>query len=89
MIDIKYDSRLIPGKDLFSNAPGFALFGDGSWVSDYSKYYANKGSFVLNEDKEISDNYFSEANAYAQSQMSLTNLIVYNDYYKYIWQYLN
>ena len=87
LFDIPFDSRLIPGKDLFSDAPGFALFGNGSWVSDLGIYYAHKGSFVPKENIEIEEDYFDKANAYAQSQMSLTNLIVLNDYYKYIWDY--
>lgn len=89
LFDIPFDSRLIPGKDLFSNAPGFALFGNGSWVSDKGIYYAHKGEFIPKENVEIEEGYFDKANSYAQSQMSLTNLIVLNDYYKYIWDYIN
>lgn len=89
LFDIPFDSRLIPGKDLFSNAPGFALFGNGSWVSDKGIYYAHKGKFIPKENIEIEEGYFDKANSYAQSQMSLTNLIVLNDYYKYIWDYIN
>lgn len=87
LFDIEYDSRMIPGKDLFSNAPGFALFGNGSWVSDYGIYYAHLGKFEPYENVEIEDNYFSSANSYAQSLMSLTNRIFYSDYYRYIWKY--
>ena len=87
LFGIDYDSRMIVGKDLFSNAPGFALFGNGSWVSDYGIYYAHLGEFVPYENVEIPEGYFDSANSYAQSQMAMTNLIVLNDYYKYIWDY--
>lgn len=87
LFGIDYDSRLIVGKDLLSNAPGFALFGNGSWASDYGIYYAHLGEFVPYEGVEVPEDYFTNANSYAQSQIAMTNLIVLNDYYKYIWDY--
>ena len=38
LFGIEYDSRLIIGKDILSDAPGLAIFSNRSWVSDYGTY---------------------------------------------------
>ncbi len=87
LFGLDYDSRLIVGKDLLSEAPGFAIFGNGSWVSDYGIYYAHLNSFEPFENIEIPEGYFSSANSYVATQRALTNMIFSSNYYKYIWQY--
>lgn len=87
LFGLDYDSRLIPGKDLLSDSPGFAIFGNGSWVSDKGIYYAHLSEFVPNDGVTVSDDYFKSANSYVSSRMALTNKIVNNDYYRYIWDY--
>ena len=41
-LNINYDSRIIVGQDILSDAPGVAIFSDRSWVSDYGSYFATR-----------------------------------------------
>lgn len=82
-----YDSRLLPGKDIFSNYPGMIFFGDGSWISDYGMYSGQTG-FVANEDIEISDETLSNLRKIANTRMSLTVDIFSSNYYGYIERFI-
>ena len=80
---LDYDSRLIIGKDILSTTPGVAIFGNSSWVSDYGTYYTATGKFVPKEGKEISDDYVSKMNKMVNNRVSMSKLIMTEDYYKY------
>ena len=83
LFNVPYDSRLIIGKDILSTSPGLAIFGNRSWVSDYGKYYAGTGKFILNKDKSINDNYINYVNKVVANRMNMSALIMKNNYYKY------
>ena len=81
LFGIEYDSRLIVGKDIFSDTPGLAIFSDRSWVSDYGTY--KKGKFTLKEGKTLNniDEYVNEMNNLVSNRFTLSaNIIKYNMY---------
>lgn len=83
LFNINYDSRLFVGNDLLSKEPGFAIFGNSSWVSDYGKYYANEGRFI--NSKEIDDGYLDKAKAMVRNKMLKSSLIISCDYYRKLY----
>ena len=86
LFGVPYDSRLIIGKDILSTTPGLAIFGNGSWVSDYGKYYSRNSKenrFILKEGKTVDENYVNNMNKIVANRMNMSGLIMKNDYYKY------
>ena len=81
---LPYDSRLLIGRDIFSSAPGLAVFYDRSWVSDYGKYYAYPGTFVPNDGAEVSEEYVEEATNYVKNEAAVSLLMSQKDYYRYL-----
>ena len=79
---IKYDSRLIIGKDILSTEPGLAIFNNRSWVSDEGKYFANSKTFVPNEGVTVSDDYVDTMNKIVSNKINMSKLIIEKDYYK-------
>lgn len=86
LFGIEYDSRLIVGKDILSNADCLAIFSNYSWVSDYGTYYANKKKFVPKEGTTLEDQtaYVTAINNRVSNYYSISKLIMDNDYYNYI-----
>ena len=81
LFGIEYDSRLIVGKDILSDAPGLAIFSNRSWVSDYGTY--KNGRFTLNEGMELDniDEYVTSMNSLVSNRFTLSaNIIKYNMY---------
>lgn len=86
LFGIEYDSRLIIGKDILSNAECLAIFSNYSWVSDYGTYYANKKKFVPKEGVvlENQSEYVKAINNRVSNYYSISKLIMDNNYYNYI-----
>ena len=86
LFGIEYDSRLILGKDILSDAEGIAIFSNRSWVTDYGWYQASSRKFTLKDGKELEnqDEYIKRINTKVSNYFSISRLIVDNDYYTYI-----
>jgi phosphoglycerol transferase MdoB-like AlkP superfamily enzyme len=81
---VKYDSRLFIGDDILSTTPGLAIFGNRSWVSDKGTYFSASREFIPKEGVEIPDNYVSEMNRSVNSKITMSKMIIENNYYKKI-----
>ena len=82
LFNVNYDSRLLMGKDIFSNDLGLAFFTNRSWVSDKGTYYANSNKFIPKE--EVDDNYVKNINSVVSNRINTSKLIVKNNYYQYL-----
>ena len=85
LFGIKYDSRIIMGKDILSNNEGIAIFKDKSWVTNKGTYHASTGIFDSKEDN-IDDNYISTINNIVNNRVAISRMIVANNYYKYLYK---
>lgn len=84
LFDIEYDSRLIVGKDILSEAPGLAIFSDRSWVTDLGTY--TNGVFTLKKNKKIDDKeeYINEINELVSNKFTISSQIIKYDIYNYL-----
>ena len=84
LFDIEYDSRLIVGKDILSEAPGLAIFSDRSWVTDLGTY--TSGVFTPKKDKKIDDKeeYINEINELVSNKFTISSQIIKYDIYNYL-----
>ncbi len=76
LFDIKYDSRLIIGKDILSNQDGIAIFSNRSWVSDYGTYYEATKEFVPKTGKTVEDGYVEKINMEVANKFTMSNLFI-------------
>ncbi len=84
LFGIKYDSRIIMGKDILSTAEGIAIFKDKSWVTNKGTYYAATGRFQAKTD-DIDEGYVDKINAIVGNRVAISRMIVENNYYKYLF----
>lgn len=81
LMGVEYDSRLMMGKDVFSNASPLVMFQNYSWMTD-------KGSYNTVADEFISVNGSAPSQAYIDSVTTMVNAkflysakLLENDYY--------
>lgn len=84
LFGIKYDSRIIMGKDILSTSEGIAIFKDKSWVTNKGTYYASTGKFESKVD-DIDEDYVKSVNAIVNNRVAISRMIVAYDYYKYLF----
>lgn len=82
LFGMDYDSRLLMGKDIFSETEGLAILSDRSWVSDKGKYNSVSKEFISNTNEEVSKEYIEKNNTEVYQKFSMSSLILDNDYYK-------
>ena len=84
LFGVKYDSRLIMGKDILSTTEGIAIFKDKSWVTNKGIYYASSGVFDATV-SDIPDNYVNNINNIVNNRVAISRMIVNENYYKTIF----
>ena len=84
LFDIKYDSRLIVGKDILSDYPGLAVFSNRSWVSDKGTYFAYSKKFVPRDGVEVDSDYVSNMNIEVANRFTISGQIIANNVYQKI-----
>ena len=77
LFDIKYDSRLITGKDILSDNEGLSIFNNLSWISDKGKYNSITDEFVGDGDEE----YVNNMNNIVNNRVSMSKYLIKYNYY--------
>ena len=85
LFGINYDSRLIIGKDIFSNSEGLVIFADYSWLTDKGKYSSNNDTFISNDGSEVSDAYVNRFKKAVNNRYQISINIMLYDYYRYVF----
>ena len=79
---IDYDSRLLMGRDIFSDSEGLAILSDRSWVTNKGTYNTVSKKFTSTTAEEVTEKYINEINSIVYQKFSMSSLILYYDYYK-------
>ena len=80
LFGVKYDSRLLTGRDILSTSDGLVIFNNHSWITDKGVYHANTKKFDGEEDTE----YVTNINNLVKNRLGVSKMILKNDYYKYL-----
>ena len=81
LFGLEYDSRLLVGRDVFSDAEPLALWNNYSWVTEQGKYDAQEGTFYPNEGYETDEEYVSRINQIVSNKLSFSGQVLALDYY--------
>ncbi len=84
LFGISYDSRLFAGKDILSTDFGIAIMSDRSWVTSKGTYHASSGEFVAKE--PVEDDYINKVNTLVNNRLTISKMIIQNNYYWYLTQ---
>lgn len=79
---IEYDSRLLIGRDIFSDNEHIVILSDRSWITDKGKYNSVTKKFTNNTDEVIDEDYINRINTIVNQKYSMSSLVLSNNYYK-------
>lgn len=81
---LTFDSRLLMGRDIFSNNEHIVILSDRSWITDKGKYNSVTKEFTSTTNEEIEEDYIDRINMIVNQRYGMSSLIIYNNYYKKI-----
>ncbi len=85
LFGVDYDSRLLVGRDVFSDAEAMVIWPNHSFVTSEGRYNASTGEFILNEGVEVDDGYLARMKAIVSNKLSYSSNVYTYDYFNIIF----
>ena len=82
MLGLEYDSRLLMGRDIFSDSEPLVIFLNNSFITDKGCYNSKTGEFTPNEGAEIDDGYVKNISEIIKNKFNYSAKILETDYYR-------
>ncbi len=84
LFGVEYDSRLLVGRDVFSNEPPLVMWTNGTWLTEKGFYNSSNGKFTPAPDVgEVNDSYINEVKQNVRGLINFSKKVLELDYYKY------
>lgn len=84
MFGLEYDSRLLTGKDIFSNEEPIVVFSDRSWITNEGKYKKSEKEFYKNPGSNVDDEYVEKINNIVHNYFQVSRMVLDNNYYAHL-----
>ncbi len=81
LFGVEYDSRLLVGRDVFSDAFPLVIWPDYSWKTDQVLYDASRGRATAVNGGEVSDEYVSTVKDIVKNKFNLSKATLNYDYW--------
>lgn len=88
LFDVEYDSRLMVGRDVFSDAEPIIFWADRSWMTDKGSYNVSTKTFTPNAGVEVDDEYVSRISAIVKNKINYSKSVQKEDYFDYVYPYV-
>ena len=81
-----FDSRLMPGRDVFSDAPALVYNYNYDWKTEYGTYLSSSNTFTpASEDMVIPDGYVEQIKATVRNRIRYSAAVLDTDYYNLLF----
>lgn len=84
LLGLPYDSRLLMGRDLFSNSPPLVIFNNRSFISNKGRYNAKTRTFDRTYGERVDEDYVAKMNQIINAKFQYSAQILDMDYYRKI-----
>lgn len=81
LLGLEYDSRLLMGRDILSDAPPLVVFLNRSFITDKGKFNAETGEFIPHDGVQVDDEYIEQIKASVADKFYYSRKILETDYY--------
>lgn len=85
LFGLEYDSRLMAGRDILSDAPGLVIFSNYSFLTDLGAYNSTTDVFTMWDGSAPDPDYVAERVAEVQNRVAYSASILDNDYYRVVF----
>ena len=83
----EFDSRLFPGRDVFSDVQPLVFNANYDWKTDLGTYYAASGKFVpKDEETVIPEGYVAYMRSVVRNKIRYCSLVLSTDYFRYLFE---
>jgi len=84
LFGLDYDSRLLVGRDVFSDTEAIVLWYDHTWITEKGYYDSNKGKFFPREGVEIEEGYVERIAALVSNKILYSREVANTEYFNYV-----
>lgn len=88
LFGIDYDSRLLMGKDILSDARPLVMFSNRSFITDQVMYNSTNGEITKLTENELSEKEISNLNKIVKNKFMISSSILEENYYSYLRAYI-
>ncbi len=85
LMGLEYDSRLLMGRDIFSNSQPLVIFHNRSFITDKGRYNSVKEEFIPNPGVVIDENYLQNMLEIIERKFYYSEQILDKDYYSIVF----
>ena len=89
LFGLDYDSRLLVGRDVFSDTEPLVLWPEYSWKTDKGTYEAESRTFTPAEGADVEDGYVDRIKAIVSNKISYSREVQNMKYFQVLSDYLN
>ena len=86
LFGVEYDSRLLVGRDVFSDATPLVLWPDYSWKTDKGTFEFSTGLFTPREGVEVDESYVQTMKNLVANKITYSKEVANLDYFNYLWE---
>lgn len=84
LFGLEYDSRLLVGRDVFSDTEAIVLWYDYTWITEKGYYDSQTGTFHPNEGVTVEDGYVERISALVSNKVKYSREVANVDYFNFI-----
>ncbi|MBS4197148.1 LTA synthase family protein [Lederbergia citri] len=84
LLGLDYDSRLLMGRDIFSDSDPLVLFSNKSFITDKGMYNATTRTFAANNGEQADEDYIKYISSIVEAKFYYSTKILEKDYYSKI-----
>lgn len=89
LFGVEFDSRLLPGRDVFSDAEAISFNGSYDWKTDLGTYIAAKNEFTpINDEVEIPEDYVKRIKSVVRNKYNFCKGVLSGNYYTHVYNAL-
>jgi phosphoglycerol transferase MdoB-like AlkP superfamily enzyme len=86
LFGVEYDSRLLMGRDILSDADPVVIFSNRSFITDKGRYNAITSKFTSKDGSTVNQEYISQISKFVYDRFYLSRLILEQDYYRRVFK---
>jgi phosphoglycerol transferase MdoB-like AlkP superfamily enzyme len=84
MLGMEYESRVLAGRDIFSDSEGIVIFPNASYITDIARYSNKTLETTSLTGEELPEGYASSMVKSVRNRLKISRMFVEMDYYKYL-----
>ncbi|MCM1273235.1 MAG: sulfatase-like hydrolase/transferase [Clostridium sp.] len=87
LMNVSFDSRLLAGRDILSDAEPLVVFADHSFINDKIKYNTGTGALTyLMDEKYLNESYLEDIIEQVENRLYISDLMIDKDYFSFVYE---